>query len=79
MGEFQKYVGVEKPTLPPVLPKKFTFQKSLRGKHDHEKFAFIKVYLYIKKKCCQSLYFLGLINHFKDSGFPLFLDYSIKH
>ena len=49
MGEFQKYVGVEKPTLPPVLPKKFTFQKSLRGKHDHEKFAFIKVYLYIKK------------------------------
>ena len=45
MGEFQKYVGVEKPTLPPVLPKKFTFQKSLRGKHDHEKFAFIKVYL----------------------------------
>ena len=40
MGEFQKYVGVEKPTLPPVLPKKFTFQKSLRGKHDHEKFTF---------------------------------------
>ena len=70
MGEFQKYVGVEKPTLPPVLPNKFTFQKSLRGKNDHEKFAFIKVYLYIKKKCRQS---------FKDSGFPLFLDYSIKH